>query len=303
MSFCHKCGKEIIDGIKFCPDCGTNINAAIAYKQLTVNKPIENSAKSQPYTTIQYFPGYEQASEHPKIKKNKLIPALIVIVLIVIGLTIGLIKYYIGDAYKYKKAIEMLDSGNYEIAFSMFYSLGNYEDSEFYLPFHGNYKCISYFDKKSVYTFKEGEYTENYQFEDHDESQKHGTLEFDEFNCAVLTEDADEYGNVITKMYQAYDNYIYHIGDEGYVFKEKVDVSHDCLSGTFSKSLRHETNMVYFENDTYVFEEDGTYSWSEETVVYEGEQSEKYVLDSNKGDGTYVINGNIITLTSNEDNG
>lgn len=27
MKFCHNCGKKVIEGAKFCPDCGTNLTS------------------------------------------------------------------------------------------------------------------------------------------------------------------------------------------------------------------------------------------------------------------------------------
>ncbi len=63
-AFCPKCGNEEPDENAFCSKCGTSISS----KTEATAQPIQNNASSQPYSTVQYQPGYMQAPV--AVKKN-----------------------------------------------------------------------------------------------------------------------------------------------------------------------------------------------------------------------------------------
>ena len=293
MSFCPNCGKELNDYMEFCPGCGSKNEPYSQSATIPQTTLIQNMNAAQPYTTVQYTPGYEMAAEQPKKKANKAVPVIAIILVAVIGGTIGTLSYFNGDNYQYKKALKYINAGEYDLAFAIFDKLGSYEDSEYYLPFNGKYTDISVGDGRYL-DFDDGEYTEMIPGSEAD-SYYYGKYEVDGIDGAVLT---DEDGN--KEEYAVYKNYIYQTDNDDFIFDDELDISSGYCNGSISECVELDfsssTSTLIAKIDMkYIFEEDGTYTYNSKFSINDNEPSE------NTASGTYEIDGDSITLTPNEE--
>lgn len=293
MRLCPKCGKELSDETLFCPGCGTQIENNIEEKEADTSSEIQNNAEVQSGTTEQSASDYEQTSATPKRKKRKLIPILAILALILICVSVGAVKYFSSDAYKYKKALELIDIGEYESAFEKLYALGDYEKAESYLPFNGKYTYVRTETGGNI-EFKDGKYTQMVSY-DGEDSYYYGTYVVDGYKTAVLTDDDGD-----KETYKAYKNYIYQSDDEYCVFDGKIDISSGNFDGKITSSYNSNGSTstgkyvieIIFK---YIFESDGTYKYSTEFYM------DDECISSESESGTYEIDGDLIRMTSNED--
>lgn len=58
--FCRNCGKEIEDGVKFCPDCGANVSTGDTQVKPEYQQPVINVVNTN--TNVNSF-GYEHKSK------------------------------------------------------------------------------------------------------------------------------------------------------------------------------------------------------------------------------------------------
>ena len=100
--FCKKCGKELSDNAKFCPACGTRMNADL-------EKQVNNNAvrKMEPKA-------FEQENAKPKKKNqkntgNKAIMVILLILLIILVLAIGGLSYYYFVCVKGGKELKLFN--------------------------------------------------------------------------------------------------------------------------------------------------------------------------------------------------
>lgn len=86
MPFCPNCGKEIINGNKFCPECGFNIETNEA-----------STASGSSASTIQA----PEPAKKPKKKRTRLIVLLSILILLLCGIGFGALN----NNFKYKKLV------------------------------------------------------------------------------------------------------------------------------------------------------------------------------------------------------
>lgn len=95
--FCSNCGKELADGAKFCPDCGTPIVSG------------ENALTAEEKT---------EKADTKKLKTKKRIIIPVIIILVVIIAAVGGIAFYMSPGQQYKRAMNKGDSFMSEKAYS-----------------------------------------------------------------------------------------------------------------------------------------------------------------------------------------
>ncbi len=126
---CPYCSKEIEDGAAFCPNCGQAIQSDSEVDTATDRFwEIENEKKQREAVRVQG----EIAAARAKSKSQ-----FRAIIFSLIGLVcLGLIIYYavvIVPKNQYTDAIELLNAGEYQAAYDIFYDLDDYEDSQTYI--------------------------------------------------------------------------------------------------------------------------------------------------------------------------
>lgn len=72
----------------------------------------------------------EQQIEYLKKRKRKFIIALSVVAVIIVGIILAFVITNVIKSNNYNSAIQMLESGQYQEVYDLFYKLGNYKDSK-----------------------------------------------------------------------------------------------------------------------------------------------------------------------------
>lgn len=318
--FCGKCGAEMNAEQQFCPKCGNpapvaqpqpvpETAASVAQPQPVPEAPApvaqpqsvpETSAPvmqtqspvsvGAPSPTDVNASAYTPPVEEPKKKKNKLVPVLVFVALVVVCVVIGVVRYYNSDAYKYKQALELLNNGKYELAYEMLDDLGDYEDAESYLPFHGRYND-SDTDSDSYMEFLGNKYKYHYFDSDGKERTSEGSLQISGYSFAEVTYSSSE-----KKTFRALRNYVFNTDG---VFNEDVVVT----DGKIDATLRIDYDSIELDAGTicayadYTFETDGTYT-EKFVVSYKGDEEN---ASSSEYTGFYKVDEEVVELTHDED--
>lgn len=128
LTICPKCGKEISDDFKFCPECGTKIPAVEEDDVTYLEDQDENDLNDEDEYSYESIAETNTLKETSKIEESKdfllchlyflkrhkaiLISTVIVIILACIA---GGIFKFISDS-NYEKGMEAIDKGNYDQA-------------------------------------------------------------------------------------------------------------------------------------------------------------------------------------------
>ena len=229
------------------------------------------------------------ASNAPKKKSKVKIIVIALVLAVVIGVSCFCISYFTSDSYKYTQAVKEMQAGNYEAAFAVIYEI---YPEDVLLPFNGLYTNISIGDERTI-QFENGEYTLNIPSDSSYESS--GTYKANDYSKVVLTNSED----LTTDTFRVYKNYIYQCEDEDVVFDEEVDISNGLFNGQFSEKMTYGSKGDLFSWDhlqTYIFEDDGTYT--EVTEQSDIGSTESYA--THRYSGTYTVEDNLIILSPND---
>ena len=132
VKFCRKCGQELIVGSSFCPHCGCDIGFLPVNQITTEGHCIQEEAQQTtmlPNTA--YSPKREKASARkPKKPINKKLVVCLTVIPALLAL-VSLFVVFVGiPGLHYIHANNLLENGNYELAYTEFENLGGYADSE-----------------------------------------------------------------------------------------------------------------------------------------------------------------------------
>ena len=284
MAFCSNCGKEVSEGVRFCPACGTEIKAPVA-AAAPVAPPVVNNVNTEAFT-----------APVPE-KKNKKTALIVVAAVVVIGIVAAIANYFTGDGYRFNKAMDMLRNGQYEEAYEILDSLGDYKDAAEYLPFNGKYINLSVGDERTYTFHANGEYTQVIPSSDGDSTYE-GTFELDGYEKATLTDDDGD----LDAIFSIYKNYIYESEDEDFIFDEEIDASEGYFNAETKEiseinlTLSSGVITAHFTWE-FTFEDDGTYKLRQR--FYEKDINKPY--SDTVETGTYEFEDNVLTVTPNEE--
>ena len=233
----------------------------------------------------------ESAESVTKKKSKVKIIIIAVILAIIVGVACLLVGYFTGDSYKYSQAVKNLQAGNYNEAFEVIYEIN---PNDALLPFNGLYTCISIGDKRTL-NFENDKYTKEIPSSD-GTSTYDGTYKANGYTQVILTDSED----FSIEKFSAYKNYLYQCEDEDFVFDEKVDISNGFFNGKLSEKqtfdLGADSLFRWDLLDTYIFEDDGTYT--KVTEQSDIGSSEPYA--THRKSGTYTIKEHFIVLSPND---
>lgn len=250
---------------------------------------VQTSRADAPLSPAAPLP-YPAPADAGSKRSKKLLAILLCAVIVITAVTIP-VSILSSDSYKYKKSMQLLADEKYEEAFEILYALGDYEDAESYLPFHGKYVDISVSDNRTL-TFTDGKYEKIIPGSKED-SYYHGVYSVDGYDTATLTDEDDD-----KSTFQIFRNCIYDVSTEDFVFDGKLKTADGTVSGTVSETMRIDLSSsismkLVWE---YTFRDDGTYTYSDKG--YSNSSSTPFHDETEAG--AFTFDGNLLTMTNSE---
>lgn len=127
--FCNKCGNQLPDGAQFCASCGNRLTPA---EEAPVVAPAEETPAAEPVETAQSFeaPEVQEPAVEAPAKKNLKKRILIIGIAVIALVAIIFATIFTIQIVSYNKALDCLDSGDYEKAQQCLERAGDYSDAK-----------------------------------------------------------------------------------------------------------------------------------------------------------------------------